>query len=52
MDHFGSILTGQPAVTEPSCAGSSGVFNVLTRQWDADAVEALGPADVTVPRSL
>lgn len=42
MDHFGSILTGQPAVTEPSCAGSSGVFNVLTRQWDADAIYALG----------
>lgn len=42
MDYFTASLTGQPAVTEPSCAGSSGVFNVRTRNWDADAIQALG----------
>lgn len=47
MDHFGWVLTGQPAVTEPSCAGSSGIFNVRSRQWDCDAIDALG-----LPRSL
>ncbi len=47
MDHFGAILTGSPAVTEPSCAGSSGVFNVRSRDWDDEAIGALG-----LPRSL
>jgi sugar (pentulose or hexulose) kinase len=42
MDYFGSVLTGKPAVTEPSCAGSSGVFNVARRQWDLDGITALG----------
>ena len=36
------MLTGQSAVTEPSCAGSSGVFNVRTRQWDLESIAALG----------
>ena len=47
MDHFAAILTNRPAVTEPSCAGSSGVFNVTTRQWDWESIAALG-----LPRSL
>jgi sugar (pentulose or hexulose) kinase len=47
MDHFGSVLTNRPAVTEPSCAGSSGVFNVTTRDWDLESIAALG-----LPRSL
>ena len=42
MDLFGAALTGQPAVTEPSCAGSSGVFNVRSRQWDLESIAALG----------
>ena len=42
MDYFGSILTGQAPITEPSCAGSSGVFDVRTRQWNDDAIKALG----------
>lgn len=42
MDQFVAVLTGQRAVTEPSCAGSSGVFNVRTRQWDPEAIAALG----------
>lgn len=47
MDYFGSVLTSQPPITEPSCAGSSGVFNVRTRQWDDEAIRALD-----LPRSL
>ena len=47
MDYFGSILTSQPPITEPSCAGSSGVFNVRTRQWDDEAIR-----DLDLPRSL
>lgn len=49
MDLFGSVLTGQPAVTEPSCAGSSGVFNVLTRQWDPESIAALGLSRAMFP---
>ena len=47
MDYFGSVLTSQPPITEPSCAGSSGVFNVRTRQWDDESIRALD-----LPRSL
>ncbi len=47
MDYFATALTGQPPITEPSCAGSSGVFNVRSRQWDDEAIKALG-----LPRSL
>lgn len=42
MDLFTSRLTGRPPMTEPSCAGSSGVFNVLTRRWDLESIAALG----------
>lgn len=47
MDYFASLLAAVPAVTEPSCAGSSGVFNVRSRHWDQEAIAALG-----LPRSL
>jgi len=47
MDFFAAILTGQNPVSEPSAAGSSGVFNVRTRQWDAESIAALG-----LPRSV
>ena len=52
MDYFGALLTGQTAVTEPSCAGSSGVFNVRTRQWDVAAIEALGLSGELFPEVL
>ena len=42
MDYFVSKLTGQPPVTEPSCAGSSGVYNVRSRQWNAEAILSMG----------
>lgn len=42
MDYFTAAITGTSPVTEPSCAGSSGVFNVETREWDDAAIAALG----------
>jgi sugar (pentulose or hexulose) kinase len=42
MDLFGGLLTGSPPITEPSCAGSSGLLNVRTRSWDREAIAALG----------
>jgi sugar (pentulose or hexulose) kinase len=42
MDLFTAALTGQPPVTEPSCAGSSGVFDVGKRDWNDEAIDALG----------
>ena len=42
MDYFTATLTGQTPVTEPSCAGSSGVFDVGKRDWNDEAIKALG----------
>lgn len=47
MDYFAAKLTGQNPTTEPSCAGSSGVFDVKSRDWNDEAIHALG-----LPRSL
>lgn len=47
MDYFVSTLTGLPPVTEPSCAGSSGVYDVRSRQWNSAAIQSMG-----LPRSL
>ena len=47
MDYFATEITGERPVTEPSCAGSSGVFNVRTRNWDDESLTALG-----LPRTL
>lgn len=41
MDYFAAMLTGQRPITEPSCAGSSGVFNVRSRDWDDTSITAL-----------
>ena len=49
MDLFGGILAAVPPVTEPSCAGSSGLFNVRTRSWDSEAIAALGLPDRLFP---
>ncbi len=42
MDYFTAAITGRPPVTEPSCAGSSGVFDVRKRDWNDEAIKALG----------
>lgn len=41
-DLFASRLTGTAPVCEPSMAGSAGVLNVHTRDWDPDAIDSLG----------
>jgi len=47
MDLFGGLLADAAPVTEPSCAGSSGLFNVQARTWDFEAIESLGlPAEL------
>jgi sugar (pentulose or hexulose) kinase len=42
MDYFGALLTGTAPVTDATCAGSSGVFDVKAGTWDADLIAALG----------
>jgi sugar (pentulose or hexulose) kinase len=46
MDCFAARLTGQPPVTDPTCAASSGALNLRTLDWDADLLSALA-----LPRS-
>jgi sugar (pentulose or hexulose) kinase len=41
MDYLGAFLTGQPPVTDPTCAASSGVLNLPAGDWDSDLLEAL-----------
>jgi len=47
MDYFCAELTGGRAVTEPTCAGSAGLLNYRLRDWDNEAIRALG-----LPRGL
>lgn len=42
MDLFVAMLTGIGLQTDPSVAASGGIFNVITRDWDDEVVEALG----------
>ncbi len=42
MDVFAAALTNGTPATDPSCAGSAGVFDVPTRQWNQSVIEALG----------
>lgn len=42
MDYFASELTDGPLVTDPSCAGSAGVFDVPSRNWSESALGAIG----------
>lgn len=42
MDVFAATLTKSSPVTDPSCAGSAGVFDVPTRQWNHVAIQSLG----------
>ena len=41
MDLFVATLTGGHLLTDPSVAGSGGILNILTRDWDDDAIKAL-----------
>jgi sugar (pentulose or hexulose) kinase len=42
MDYLGAFLTGQPPVTDATCAASSGVLNLPAGDWDAAMLQALG----------
>jgi sugar (pentulose or hexulose) kinase len=42
MDYFGALLTATAPVTDPSCAASSGIFDVKAGAWDAELIAALG----------
>jgi sugar (pentulose or hexulose) kinase len=42
MDYFAALLTGKSPVTDPTCAGSSGLLNVVTNTWDGDLLTVLG----------
>jgi sugar (pentulose or hexulose) kinase len=48
-DLFASTLTESPIVTEPTNAGGSGVFNVASRQFDAEAIGRLGLSPSVFP---
>jgi sugar (pentulose or hexulose) kinase len=41
MDYFVALLTDRPPVTDPTCAASSGLFNITKGDWDSDLLAAL-----------
>ncbi|MCE9544519.1 MAG: hypothetical protein K8T25_03205 [Planctomycetia bacterium] len=41
-DYLGTVLTGEPPATDPTMAASGGLCDVARRNWDAEAIEALG----------
>jgi sugar (pentulose or hexulose) kinase len=41
MDYFGAVLSGQPPVTDATCAAGSGLLDLHRRDWDADLLAAL-----------
>jgi sugar (pentulose or hexulose) kinase len=41
-DSFAALLTEKSAVTDATCAASSGVFDLAAGDWDAACLEALG----------
>jgi sugar (pentulose or hexulose) kinase len=47
MDYFGALLTGQPPVTDTTCAASGGVLDLAAGAWDDASIQALG-----LPRTL
>ena len=47
MDYLTAMITKQAPVCEPSCAGSSGLFDVRSRTWHDEAIQSLN-----LPRSL
>lgn len=49
-DLFAACLTGGTPVTDPTLAGSSGVFNTAERRWDEAIVEALGIPVAMLPQ--
>lgn len=50
MDLMGSVLTGAPCVTDPTCAASSGSLDVGRGDWDDPVLSALGLSRALLPR--
>jgi sugar (pentulose or hexulose) kinase len=40
-DAIASFLTGAPPVVDPTLAGSSGIFDIVSNQWDRDLLDRL-----------
>lgn len=40
-DAIASFLTGAPPVVDPTLAGSSGIFDIVSNEWDADLLARL-----------
>jgi sugar (pentulose or hexulose) kinase len=48
-DYFGAMLTGTRPATDPTCAASSGLFNVKAGVWDSDLIATLGLTPTLFP---
>jgi sugar (pentulose or hexulose) kinase len=48
-DYFAALLAGIRPVTDPTCAASSGLFDVKAGAWDADLIAALDLSPVLFP---
>jgi len=48
-DYVVMRMTGHAPVTDPTNAGSSGIFNVITRKWDYNLIRRLGIQEVSLP---
>jgi len=48
-DYIVMRMTGQPPVTDPTNAGSSGIFDVTSRKWDLLLVQKLGIPSELLP---
>lgn len=42
MDYMTALLTGASPATDPTCAASSGAFDIERRDWDEETLTALG----------
>jgi sugar (pentulose or hexulose) kinase len=49
MDYLAADLTGGDPVTDPTCAASSGVFDVQRDEWDQPALDALDISPEQLP---
>jgi sugar (pentulose or hexulose) kinase len=49
MDYLGADLTAGNPVTDPTCAASSGLFDVARDEWDLPVLDALGIAPAQLP---
>ena len=48
-DYIVTRMTDHEPVTDPTNAGSSGIFDVISRRWDYDLIRRLGLQEVSLP---